>query len=1199
MSVLTTKVLKQTPTSSVGLNPSTPSTWTYGSWVEAIASAAAGTVIAGIWFRSDTGRTEIELEIGVGTAGNEVGIGRFRLSMPGNQTGHRPLFLPVPLGGISTGDRVAIRVRDNGISGASASLVSLYYFEAFDGPSLTELTNTAAGTDGTSLTPNGTAWANSSWVELTSGFAETVSLYGITLTQPIEDDGLMYEVDIGIGAAGAETVIATTPGSHTALPGPFKHFWLPKVYVLSASTRVAVRLRKSSTDTTAWRAALLYYNDVPNALPVVNAGVDQAFTWPQNITNLNGSATDADGTIASYAWSKVSGPGTVTFGDATAAATTAVFSTFGTYVIRLAATDDLGGVGEDTLIITIADPTAEIEFPPEENVNGTTIGLTWREIYHVDAAGNDKVFLAAPVDLNDPLFYYGGYKPARVLSWGEYVRAASDDRGNYESPEFTWVESDTDRLIRGWMGNQFQQYIQNRQVITRMIDDASRRLFVTPRTLMRGIIRGYKPIGPLHYQFRAQDFLTSLFGPANLQKQIPQEAISRAQFPSCPTESLHKPVPYLFGNLSNSISSTVPPTLTGTPSTGFYDDGGGALVAGFGSLTSLAAVPTGVSTVAGAGGSGTLGTTVDYYNAEVGAMVTAVDANGDETDPEPFYSDGPHGGSRGSFANAGTITAATIDGTKKVTVSWTAAANAVKYRVYIGYYYFGFRPTLMKEVTAPTVSVDFTSDTDGNSPSFTQFWWYAVSAVMPDGETGLSQQIFSMVRTHRRPTLIEWNAVPSATAYRIYRRGIGDWDRKWEVAAPATSFEDDLLDTGATFITGLAQLTGVIPVTPIGIEYDDANSPWFAFLVCGHQVHEISAVYQDGVVIDSSQYGVNLLVPGQTGYSTFFSTHTGSPQYHTVNGRIYTKIYARSEMGATAADGTKPFSINVKGRRSEGGTFLEQIADIYREFVLNFGFQDGAGGYLSNPEWPEDIQGDTLTQIDLDSFDYVKDVHAARLVGGYPGGIAFGADGNFITLREAIAQLNVSADTESFFDRNSRFKVSIFNEDLALVSAARHYTQLTDILKGEFDLDPKVDEVENIVVYSYRRNYYLPPDGRRWDIEEAEEEDSTSISNLREEKRSRVLELHGIRTAGPATDIAVRRKVRKSVPPVIVELKTNLYGLSTEIGDVIRVTHIDGATSSGWTLRTLRVKRHITNPQNYTVRLICEDVQRLYDFYNP
>lgn len=41
-----------------------------------------------------------------------------------------------------------------------------------------------------------------------------------------------------------------------------------------------------------------------NAPPVVNAGSNQTITLPTSAVTLNGSATDQDGTIASYTWSK-------------------------------------------------------------------------------------------------------------------------------------------------------------------------------------------------------------------------------------------------------------------------------------------------------------------------------------------------------------------------------------------------------------------------------------------------------------------------------------------------------------------------------------------------------------------------------------------------------------------------------------------------------------------------------------------------------------------------------------------------------------------------------------------------------------------------------------------------------------------------------------------------------------------------------
>ena len=77
-----------------------------------------------------------------------------------------------------------------------------------------------------------------------------------------------------------------------------------------------------------------------NMPPCANAGSDQTL-MSLTVANLQGAATDdgdPNGNLTTT-WSKISGPGTVTFGNAAALATTASFSTSGTYVLRLTAND--------------------------------------------------------------------------------------------------------------------------------------------------------------------------------------------------------------------------------------------------------------------------------------------------------------------------------------------------------------------------------------------------------------------------------------------------------------------------------------------------------------------------------------------------------------------------------------------------------------------------------------------------------------------------------------------------------------------------------------------------------------------------------------------------------------------------------------------------------------------------------------------
>jgi hypothetical protein len=90
-----------------------------------------------------------------------------------------------------------------------------------------------------------------------------------------------------------------------------------------------------------------------NAAPSVNAGIDQTISLPAT-ASLVGTATD-DGlpsATLTTTWSKVSGPVTVTFGNASTLSTTATFSVAGTYVLRLTA-DDTALTTTDDITITV------------------------------------------------------------------------------------------------------------------------------------------------------------------------------------------------------------------------------------------------------------------------------------------------------------------------------------------------------------------------------------------------------------------------------------------------------------------------------------------------------------------------------------------------------------------------------------------------------------------------------------------------------------------------------------------------------------------------------------------------------------------------------------------------------------------------------------------------------------------------------
>jgi RHS repeat-associated protein len=101
-----------------------------------------------------------------------------------------------------------------------------------------------------------------------------------------------------------------------------------------------------------------YFTPLPaNQPPLASAGADQ--TSGQNATALLAGQVTDDGLPLSGSltanWSKLSGPGTVTFGNANQAATTATFSTAGGYVLRLTVNDG-ALTATDDIQITVNGP---------------------------------------------------------------------------------------------------------------------------------------------------------------------------------------------------------------------------------------------------------------------------------------------------------------------------------------------------------------------------------------------------------------------------------------------------------------------------------------------------------------------------------------------------------------------------------------------------------------------------------------------------------------------------------------------------------------------------------------------------------------------------------------------------------------------------------------------------------------------------
>ncbi len=96
-----------------------------------------------------------------------------------------------------------------------------------------------------------------------------------------------------------------------------------------------------------------YVQPPANKPPVANAGSDITITLPTSTVTLNGTASsDPDGTIASFSWSKVSGPA-ANINNASWGSTSVSSLINGTYVFRLTVADNSGATAYDDVTVTV------------------------------------------------------------------------------------------------------------------------------------------------------------------------------------------------------------------------------------------------------------------------------------------------------------------------------------------------------------------------------------------------------------------------------------------------------------------------------------------------------------------------------------------------------------------------------------------------------------------------------------------------------------------------------------------------------------------------------------------------------------------------------------------------------------------------------------------------------------------------------
>lgn len=106
-----------------------------------------------------------------------------------------------------------------------------------------------------------------------------------------------------------------------------------------------------------------------NKSPTVNIGSDKTITLPSNNIELTADATDSDGSIASYQWTKVSGP-TASLNNTSSRVLSVSNLVQGIYVFSVTVKDNKGASASDDVRVTVKGSSSPSPSPSPSGSNG-------------------------------------------------------------------------------------------------------------------------------------------------------------------------------------------------------------------------------------------------------------------------------------------------------------------------------------------------------------------------------------------------------------------------------------------------------------------------------------------------------------------------------------------------------------------------------------------------------------------------------------------------------------------------------------------------------------------------------------------------------------------------------------------------------------------------------------------------------------
>lgn len=363
-----------------------------------------------------------------------------------NQAGAPPANLP-PVSNAGTDTTLTLPINSrqlNGIGTDADGTISSYLWERISGPGNVTFTNVNISNPVVSALGAGTHTFKLTVTDNT-GATATDNMVIIVNTAPVANAGPdqiitlpANTVQLRGSGTDADGSIAAYLWEKISGPGSFTNTTVQNPTVANLGAGIHT-FRLTVTDNNGGTATDNVVVTV-NTAPVANAGTDQAITSAITSVQLNGSGTDADGTITGYNWSYISGPAGSIISNSIIQNPIINNLGVGVYTYRLTVTDNNGGTATDDVVITVtvigipisnAGSDAVITLPVNSyqlngsgtDANGTITGYSWAWISGPTQFAISNANIANPLLSNLTAGVYG----FRLTVTDNHNNTATDD----------------------------------------------------------------------------------------------------------------------------------------------------------------------------------------------------------------------------------------------------------------------------------------------------------------------------------------------------------------------------------------------------------------------------------------------------------------------------------------------------------------------------------------------------------------------------------------------------------------------------------------------------------------------------------------------------------------------------------------------------------------------------------------------------